>query len=201
MGPVARFVGATPVGWPALAVMAVGGGLFFALLLKIRLRAAGGGGGERSRMSGIGIFVQMLGIGGAGMGPIRATLPAVAGPSLATAALTAVLIGGAVALFGAATSEMGRNWSLVARTREDHELVTSGVFARIRHPIYTAMALFLLAMALSFGHLRSLAFAFPLFAAGTALRVAEEERLLRARFGPAYENYARRVKRFVPGLF
>ena len=33
------------------------------------------------------------------------------------------------------------------------------------------------------------------------LRVAEEERLLRACFGDAYEAYAHRVKRFVPGIF
>jgi protein-S-isoprenylcysteine O-methyltransferase Ste14 len=63
------------------------------------------------------------------------------------------------------------------------------------------MGLFLLALAVSFGHLRNLVVALPLFALGTALRVGEEERLLRARFGPAYDDYAARVKRFVPGLF
>ena len=40
----------------------------------------------------------------------------------------------------------------------------------------------------------------PLFALGTWIRVAEEERLLRRHFGEAYDAYAARVPRFVPGL-
>ncbi len=107
---------------------------------------------------------------------------------------------GAVLLFAAATAEMGRNWSLIARTRKDHELVTSGPFAHVRHPIYTAMSLFLLSLALSFGHERSLIWGLPLFAGGTWLRVREEERLLRASFGSAYDDYAAHVKRFLPGI-
>jgi protein-S-isoprenylcysteine O-methyltransferase Ste14 len=96
---------------------------------------------------------------------------------------------------------MGRNWSLVARTRTDHELVTSGVFARLRHPIYLAMGLFLLGLAISLGHERNLLLSLPLFALGTWIRVREEEKLLRAQFGGAYDSYAASVKRFVPGLF
>jgi protein-S-isoprenylcysteine O-methyltransferase Ste14 len=38
------------------------------------------------------------------------------------------------------------------------------------------------------------------FALGTWIRIREEERLLRAEFGAAYEDYAARVKRFVPGI-
>jgi protein-S-isoprenylcysteine O-methyltransferase Ste14 len=107
---------------------------------------------------------------------------------------------GAVLLFAAATRAMGDNWSLVARTRADHRLVTDGVFARLRHPIYLAMALFLLALAIALGHEANLIFAAPLFALGTWIRVHEEEKLLRAQFGDSYERYAASVKRFVPGL-
>jgi protein-S-isoprenylcysteine O-methyltransferase Ste14 len=55
-------------------------------------------------------------------------------------------------------------------------------------------------MALAFGHWRGLAIGVPLYWIGTAIRVREEEKLLRAQFGQAYETYAARVKRFVPGL-
>jgi protein-S-isoprenylcysteine O-methyltransferase Ste14 len=41
----------------------------------------------------------------------------------------------------------------------------------------------------------------PLYALGTWMRVAHEERLLRTQFGAAYDEYAARVKRFVPGVF
>ena len=120
--------------------------------------------------------------------------------AIAEAAAIALLMLACAWLFTAAAREMGANWSVVARMREGHELVTSGVFARVRHPIYVAMALFLAAMAIAFGHEGQLLIAVPLFVAGTWIRVGEEEKLLRAEFGAAYEAYAARVKRFVPGL-
>ena len=113
----------------------------------------------------------------------------------------AVLMISAVWLFAASSRALGANWSLEARVRDDHALVTSGPFMRIRHPIYLAMLLFLLALAVAVGHWRQLAFGAPLFALGTLLRVREEERLLRERFGSAFDNYAARVARFLPGLF
>lgn len=106
----------------------------------------------------------------------------------------------AIALFVGATRAMGRNWAIVARTRGDHELVTWGPFARIRNPIYTGLFAFLLAMALAFGHWRGLVLGVPLYWIGTWMRVRREEALLRAQFGVAYDAYAARVKRFVPGL-
>ena len=96
---------------------------------------------------------------------------------------------------------MGRNWSLVARTRADHQLVEAGPFAYIRHPIYSALFLLMPAMALAFGHVAHLVLSVPLYAIGTWLRVGEEERLLRATFGSRYDAYAARVKRFLPGVF
>src|SRR4051812_3372703 len=72
---------------------------------------------------------------------------------------------------------------IARRGRADHELVTDGIFAHVRNPIYLAMALFLLALAVGLGHGENLLFAAPLFALGTWIRVREEERLLRARFG------------------
>ena len=54
---------------------------------------------------------------------------------------------------------------------------------------------------LAFGMI-GLAFAsVPLYAFATWMRVRHEERLLRSQFGAAYDAYAARVKRFVPGLF
>ena len=96
---------------------------------------------------------------------------------------------------------MGRNWSVVARTRSDHELVTGGPFAHVRHPIYTALGLFLVGLAIATGNAARLLIGLPVYAIGTWLRIAEEERLLRAMFGARYDDYAARVKRFVPGLF
>ena len=190
------------VGMPGILVFVIGGTLFCLAVIRTRLRSgAGEAGASRSSLSILGILFQMAGIAVAGMGPPRIALAPATPAALGEAALVALLIGSALFLFLAATRAMGANWSLVARTRADHSLVTGGIFARLRHPIYTAMFLFMAALAAAFGHLAQLIPAIPIFALGTAIRVREEERLLRARFGTGYDDYAPQVKRFVPGIF
>ena len=190
-----------PVGTPGLVVLGVGGLLFFASVARMRMgSAAGGAATKRSSASTLGIFIQMLGFALTGLGRIEPSLPPASPQALIQAAIVASLMAGSVLMFVAATRAMGANWSVVARMREGHELVTSGIFARLRHPIYTGMALFLVALAIAFGHENNLILGAPLFLLGTWVRVREEERLLRAEFGQAYEDYALRVKRFVPGL-
>jgi protein-S-isoprenylcysteine O-methyltransferase Ste14 len=112
----------------------------------------------------------------------------------------AVLMATVVWLFHMAARAMRRNWAVVAQTRSDHALVTWGPFAWVRNPIYVALFALQLAFAIGFGHWRALIPAIPLYWLGTWIRVAEEEKLLRAQFGAAYDAYARRVKRFVPGV-
>ena len=69
------------------------------------------------------------------------------------------------------------------------------------HAIITLPLLItLVAMALAMGHPQRLLIALPVYIVGTLIRVREEERLLRAMFGEAFDAYAARVKRFVPGL-
>ena len=191
-----------PIGSPALVVLAIGFVVFVAALFATRRRrVAENAAGGKSRRSLVGIGVQMVGIMLVGVGPVAITLRPDAPLALAEAAMVAALMAGAIALFVSATRTMGHNWSLVARTRDDHQLVESGPFAWVRHPIYTGLALLTLAIAVAYGHLSQLWIGAPIYALGTWLRVTEEERLLRAMFGPAYDAYAARVKRFVPGIF
>ncbi|MBO9712554.1 isoprenylcysteine carboxylmethyltransferase family protein [Sphingomonas sp.] len=190
-----------PVGLPGLGVMALAVPGFF-LMLALARRNMGGGeaGATRSGLSVLGIAIQTLGFLAVGIGPLRVALATRSTPAIAEGAATLLLMAVTYVAFLSASRAMGRNWSLVARTREDHELVTSGPFSLVRHPIYSGLFFFLLAMALAFGHWRGLVLGVPLYWIGAWLRVIEEERLLRARFGAAYDAYARRVKRFVPGL-
>lgn len=106
----------------------------------------------------------------------------------------------AAGLFVWASGTMGQNWSLVARARRDHQLVTTGPFAYVRHPIYVAMLALLVGMGLATGHGRTLRLILPLFALGTWIRVVQEEAVLRAHFGAAYDAYGARVARFLPWL-
>ncbi|MEG3124739.1 methyltransferase family protein [Sphingomonas sp. GB1N7] len=193
-----------PVGWPGLIALGLGFVLFLAALFAARLRGARkpeGGGGQRVNRSWIGILVQGLGIGLSSFGPQNIALDPASPLALGEAAIVAALMAATVGLFFAASTTMGKNWSLVARTRSDHSLVTDGPFGYVRHPIYVALFLFMIAIAIAAGHTQHLLFGVPIFALGTWLRIGHEERLLREMFGADYDDYAARVKRFVPGIF
>lgn len=187
-------------GLPALAALAFGLLLFGIALAVRRWQRAPEAGGRRDAASLAGIAVQGAAFLLAWAGPVAVTLDPLSTTALVQAAATAAVLAVALVLFVWATAAMGRNWSLVARTRDDHRLVTTGPFAVVRHPIYTALALVVVAVALALGHVTHLVAALPVYALGTWLRVRAEERLLRAMFGTAYADYAARVKRFVPGL-
>lgn len=188
-------------GLPALAVLATGFVVFAALVLAVRLKRRDEEGARRDGRSLLGIMVQGIAFAVCGSGPIAVTLDPLGFPALVLAAATALLLVGAIGLFVWARRTMGRNWSVVARLRQDHALVTAGPFAYVRHPIYVAIALLLLATGVALGHVPRLVVALPLYALGTWLRIRVEEGLLLAEFADAYRDYARRVKRFVPGLF
>ncbi|WP_419808479.1 methyltransferase family protein [Sphingomonas sp.] len=196
-------VSAVPVGLPGLAVLATGfliGALLFLAARGRRERDPAESGSARAPASIAGIVVQGLGFAIAGIGPILVTLDPMGAKALGEAALIAALLAVSVGLFGWASRTMGRDWSLRARTRADHRLVRDGPFRYVRHPIYSAMLLYLVALAIAYGHPWQLLGAIPVYVVGTLIRTRSEERLLREMFGSEYETYAAKVKRFVPGL-
>jgi protein-S-isoprenylcysteine O-methyltransferase Ste14 len=152
---------------------------------------------RRDNRSIFGVALQGVAIGSVWFGPLQfeggLTLGSIAAG--AAPALIAIL---SVALFIWSARVMGANWALVARTRDDHKLVDTGPFALMRNPIYVAIFGLMVASALAFGHGVVLAFAMPIYLLGTLIRVFIEEQILRSRFGAAYDDYAKRVKRFIP---
>jgi len=193
-----------PVGWPGAAAFVLGMLVFFATVIMARLRA-----GKNPKVPNAGkasitwlwIVVQGMGIGAVGMGRVDILTTPPTPAMFARGLIVLALMLCSVWLFDSSSRTMGRNWSLVARTRSDHSLVQTGPFALVRHPIYVALFLFMVAMAIAYGHGRNLVVGVPLFALGTWMRIRHEERLLRAMFGAEYDAYAARVKRFVPGIF
>jgi protein-S-isoprenylcysteine O-methyltransferase Ste14 len=189
-----------------MLVFMLGGAVFIAAVLFKQLgqaKAMEGAGlapARRDPASLLGVVLQMIGIALAS-GPVRIVgsewLDGLDSPRTW---LTALTVFGAAGLFFWAARTMGANWSIVARLRPGHELVTSGPFALVRHPIYLAMLLFLLAVAFATAHEQALVLAVPLFIVGTLIRTSREEALLRTEFGAAYEAYPMRVKRFIPGI-
>jgi protein-S-isoprenylcysteine O-methyltransferase Ste14 len=94
---------------------------------------------------------------------------------------------------------LGRNWSGVAAVKADHELITGGPYRWVRHPIYSGLALAFVGMAVAVGEWRGvLSIALALIA--IVQRITVEERFMRRQFGVGYDEYARRVRAFVPGL-
>ena len=106
--------------------------------------------------------------------------------------LPAVLAGWALAV-------LGRNRTIFPKPKADSTLIQHGIYRWVRHPLYTAV------MALSAGW-ALLWSSWPAGVAAVALvallyfKALREERWLQAQF-PAYAAYARRVRRFVPGLW
>eukprot|EP01035_Chromulina_nebulosa_P038709 gene38710-52294_t len=189
-----------PTDWPSLAAFALGILIGIAALLLARLRAQSApkvAESGRATISWLWIGVQGLALGLTGYGAIDIVTGLPTAAMLVRAAIVLALVLTAIWLFDSASRTMGKNWSLVARTRSDHHLVQTGPFALVRHPIYVALFLFMLAMAIAYGHTAMLIVAIPIYGLGTWLRVRQEERLLRAMFGNEYDAYAARVKRFL----
>jgi protein-S-isoprenylcysteine O-methyltransferase Ste14 len=79
--------------------------------------------------------------------------------------------------------------------------VTRGVYRRVRHPMYSAIFLYGFAQALLLANGVAGPACLVAFTIMFLARVAREERMMRDRFGGAYEEYAARSKRLVPGVW
>jgi protein-S-isoprenylcysteine O-methyltransferase Ste14 len=118
------------------------------------------------------------------------------------AAIVAIVAAvGSVLLIMSAVKTLGKEWSITARMVQDHKLATKGPYARVRHPIYSAMLGMLVATGLAISHWIVLVAAIVVFAIGTWIRVRIEERLLQETFGTQFQEYARRVPAIIPRVF
>ncbi len=104
-------------------------------------------------------------------------------------------------LFHRSHADLGNNWSITLEVREQHRLVTQGVYRRVRHPMYLALLLYSVGQALvlpnyvagpSYGAAMALLF---------ALRVGPEEQMMVEEFGKEYEEYMARTRRLIPGVW
>ena len=97
-----------------------------------------------------------------------------------------------------ATRHLGRQFRVHAGLYEDHELVTSGPYGIVRHPIYSSL---LAVLACSLFVLTPWQWALPsvaIFVVGTEIRVHTEDGLLASRFGARFDEYRKRVPAYLP---
>lgn len=115
--------------------------------------------------------------------------------------LGAAVFAFALWLFYRTHQDLGRNWSVTLEIREQHKLITTGIYSRLRHPMYTAFWLWALAQALLLPNW--IAGPAGLIGFGTLFffRIGREERMMAEMFGDEYRRYVERTDRIIPGVF
>jgi|SRR5579863_942531 len=98
-----------------------------------------------------------------------------------------------------ARAYLGGNWSGAVSVKVGHELVRTGPYRWVRHPIYSGLIVALLGTALVIGQVRGLV-AVLLFYAGFKIKSRIEERVMRGVFGAQYDDYSRTTGAILPRL-
>jgi protein-S-isoprenylcysteine O-methyltransferase Ste14 len=96
-----------------------------------------------------------------------------------------------------ARATLGRNWSSNVTFKQGHELIRTGPYRFVRHPIYTGLLVMALGTALDFGQLRCW-LALPLMVIAFLIKLRQEEKLMLRHFPQEYPIYRSQVKALVP---
>lgn len=99
-----------------------------------------------------------------------------------------------------ARTVLGRNWSGNVTIKVDHELIRTGPYRVVRHPIYTGLIVALIGTAMARDQWRGVLAVFLLWTSFTIKRLKEEQ-FMRQTFGSQYTDYARATGAIFPLLF
>ncbi len=94
--------------------------------------------------------------------------------------------------------DLGRNWTPTLGIRDDHQLVTDGVFKYVRHPMYAAHILWAIAAALMLHNWIAGYSLLVVFVPQYLSRLNAEEQMMLEHFGEQYESYMQRTGRIIP---
>lgn len=92
---------------------------------------------------------------------------------------------------------IGRNWSGAVTVKKDHELIRTGPYSVVRHPIYTGVLLGLLGTAMAMGPIRGL-LGVGVAALALWIKSRREEVFMSEQFGADYAQYKQKVKALIP---
>lgn len=104
-------------------------------------------------------------------------------------------------LFRRTHKALGKMWSHSLDLRENHKLVSEGIYRQVRHPMYTAFWLWALAQPFLLANWLAGFAGIAGFGTLYFLRVGLEEKMMETRFGEEYREYIKRTKRLIPGLY
>jgi protein-S-isoprenylcysteine O-methyltransferase Ste14 len=114
-------------------------------------------------------------------------------------------IGAAVTVAGLlfavwAREHLGSNWSRSVTIKQDHELITTGPYTAVRHPIYTGILTGFIGTAIAITEVRGVIVVALVFLAFWA-KLLMEENWMRSQFGESYIDYTHHTSALVPFLF
>jgi protein-S-isoprenylcysteine O-methyltransferase Ste14 len=143
----------------------------------------------------IGFFVPLIWV----VSPVFsfAEYPLRSGPLVAGVACLAA----GLWLFFRSHADLGTNWSITLELRQEHRLITQGVYRAIRHPMYSALTLYSVGQALVIPNWVAGFSNVTAFALLLALRLGAEEKMMAEQFGDEYAAYSARTKRLIPGVW
>ncbi len=104
-------------------------------------------------------------------------------------------------VFHRSHADLGRNWSVSLELRADHQLVESGMYGLVRHPMYSALFLYAIAQCLLLANWIAGPSCLAAFTIMFACRIGREERMMMDRFGEQYRAYRGRTRRVVPWVW
>jgi protein-S-isoprenylcysteine O-methyltransferase Ste14 len=95
---------------------------------------------------------------------------------------------------------LGKYWSATITLKQGHQVIQTGPYARVRHPIYSGLLLALSGTAIWIGTFQSF-LGFGLLFVSFIRKSTLEERWLREHLGGEYGRYQHRVKALIPGIW
>lgn len=95
---------------------------------------------------------------------------------------------------------LSTNWSSTLDLKEGHELITKGVYSKVRHPIYTGLMLMMIGTMFVFPTVLEIGIFIAVFVV-VAIRIRNEEELMIKTFPKEYPAYKKRTKMLIPFIF
>lgn len=111
------------------------------------------------------------------------------------------LLAGALLVFARSHIDLKANWSPTLEIRKDHTLVTTGIYAIIRHPMYTSQWLWVIAQILLLQNWLAGPLNLLVFTVFYIIRLQAEEKMMLETFGSQYSEYMQKVGGLIPKLF
>jgi protein-S-isoprenylcysteine O-methyltransferase Ste14 len=112
----------------------------------------------------------------------------------------AVLVLAGLGFAVAARLVLAGNWSGTVTLKHNHELIRSGPYRLVRHPIYTGLLTAMLGNSIAIDEVRGLV-AFAILTLSFVRKLRTEEAFMAQAFGETYADYSKRTARLIPGVW